>query len=63
MNRFRTIAKAYADIHEQDPNSAISMAYIRQLVMNKEVDYLKSGNRYLVNMDSLEETLKENSEH
>ena len=58
MARIRTIGKAYQEIKRTDPDSCVSEYYIRQIVMSGHIKSKKSGNRYLFDLDELEEYLK-----
>lgn len=51
--RIRTIKSAWEELHQIDPHSAISLHYIRTLVINGTVPSLRSGSKYLVEMDKL----------
>ena len=58
MTRMRTIKQAIQSIREQDPGSCFSEWYLRQLVKSGKLKCHRAGNRYLVNMDYLDEFLK-----
>ena len=58
MPRMRTIQGAYDAILEADSESAITPYAIRRLILNNEIPYLRAGNKYLVDLDTLEEYLK-----
>ncbi len=58
MVRLRTIAQAYADIKAADKNTSVTQYYIRCLVREGKITAQKSGNKSLINMDTLEEYLK-----
>lgn len=53
MARMRSIEGAYKEIHEKDPNSAVSKRYIRQLVTSGVIPARKAGKKYLLNFDAL----------
>jgi len=57
MPRMRLIKEAYKEIKSKDPDSAITMNYIRKLIVGGTVPSRKAGNKYLVNMDILENYL------
>ena len=57
MARMRSIEGAYKEIHEKDPNSAVSKRYIRQLVTSGVIPARKAGKKYLLNFDMLESYL------
>ena len=58
--RIRTVDKAYEEIKRIDPDTCISKSYIRQIVMSGDIKSKRSGNRYLFDLDELEEYLKGN---
>ena len=51
--RIRTIQKAYEEIKQADPETSITQFRIRELVINGDVPSVKSGNKYLVDLDKL----------
>lgn len=51
--RFKTIQECLIEIKKLDKDSAISEWFIRSLCRNQLIDYLASGNKSLVNYDSL----------
>jgi len=51
--RIRTIKSAWEELLRMDPESAISQNYIRILVTNGVVPSLRSGSKYLVDLDKL----------
>lgn len=57
MPRMRTIQEAIAAVKEQDPNTAITAHFVRQLVISGEFPSIKAGKKYLINLDSLFEFL------
>ena len=58
MARMRTIQKAVQHIKTQDPESALSEWYLRQLLRSGKLKHHKAGNKYLVDIDYLDEFLK-----
>ena len=54
MARMRTIEQAYDIIHTNDPDSAVSMWLIKNLVKTGAIPCIKSGKKYLINFDALE---------
>lgn len=54
MMRIRTIQKAYEEIKAADPQTAVTLYSIRQLVINGEVPSRKRGSKYLVDLDKLQ---------
>lgn len=59
--RLRTIGTAYREIVENDPDTAISQWFIRKLVTEGAIPSEKSGNKYIIDLDKLEEYLDENT--
>jgi hypothetical protein len=53
----RTIKQAVQSIKEQDPESCISEWWLRQLVKSGKLKCHKAGNKYLIDIDCLEEFL------
>lgn len=57
LPRMRTAKECFNMIHEADPDSRISLTYIRNLAKNRLVIAHKIGSRILINYDSLIEYL------
>jgi len=53
MARVRTLKEAYNTIKAEDEGTAISYTLIRRLVLNNKVPTMKSGKKYLVDVDAL----------
>ncbi len=53
MNRMRTADKALAIIRQEDPETDISLRYIRQLIYDGAIPYVQVGRKKLVNVDFL----------
>ena len=51
--RFRTIQQCLAEIKKLDEGSSISEWFIRSLCKKELIEYYASGNKSLVNFDSL----------
>lgn len=58
MDRIRTIDTAYEEIRKNDPDTAISRNYIRQIVRDGTIPSIRQGSKYLVSMQVLEEYIK-----
>lgn len=58
VDRIRTIDTAYEEIRKNDPDTAISRNYIRQIVRDGTIPSIRTGNKYLVSMQVLEEYIK-----
>ena len=57
MPRMRTASKAYRLILEQDPDSEITLHYIRHLIASGAVPVIHVGRKKLVDVDQLLATL------
>lgn len=55
MKRVRTIESAYKEIHKRDPGSNISRSYLRHLVVTGEIPSKKSGNRFLITLEDIDD--------
>lgn len=53
--RIRTISQAHREIKDADPETAITEYRIRQLVVDGVIPSTKSGAKYLIDMDKLQE--------
>lgn len=51
--RYRTIKQCVAEIKKIDGDSAITEYFVRQLCKSNKIQYFASGNKSLVNFDSL----------
>jgi len=57
LPRMRTIAEAYKYLKKSDPDTAMNPHAIRRLILTNTIPSVKSGNKYLINLDTLEEYL------
>ena len=53
LPRMRVAAECYQMIHEEDPESRVSLTYIRRLAKTGAVPVHWAGNRCLINYDAL----------
>ena len=53
MIRYRTIKGAVQELKAEDPNTEITEYLLRKLVVSGEIPSLKSGNKYIINVDEL----------
>lgn len=53
LKKIRTIDKAIKEIKELDPNTAISPFIIRQLANQEKITTIKSGNKIMVDVESI----------
>jgi len=58
MAKMRTIQQAVQYLRQSDPDSAVSEWWLRQLVKSGKLKCHRAGNRYLIDLDFLEEFLK-----
>lgn len=54
MRRMRLITEAYAEILENDPDTAITMSAFRRLVVGGRIPSIMIGNKRLVSMEAVE---------
>lgn len=54
----RTIKQAIQSIKESDPETCFSEWWLRKLVKSGKLKCHRAGNRYLIDIDSLDEFLK-----
>lgn len=59
MQRIRTIDQAYDEIKEKDPQTALSRYMVRQMVRQGVVPSLQLGKKQLIDVDVLEQKIKE----
>ena len=57
LPRMRTIAEAYKYLQKSDPDTAMNPHAIRKLILTQTIPSVKSGNKYLINLDTLEDYL------
>lgn len=57
MPQMRTINEAYKAIKEADPETALNPHALRRLVLNGDIPSVKSGNRYLIDLEGLQQYL------
>lgn len=58
MARMRTVTQTMQYLRENDPNSAITEWWLRQMLRSGELKHHRAGNKYLINLDYLEEYLR-----
>jgi hypothetical protein len=54
MPRMRLLKEALADIKASDPETALTLHGLRQLVITGEIPHCRIGNKILINLDVLE---------
>jgi len=52
--RMRTITEAVNWLQQQDPNTAFTKTALRRLIVSGELPHIRIGQKYLVNLDTLE---------
>ena len=57
MTRMRTIRQTLEYLKNQDNNCAITEWYLRSLLRSGKLRHYKAGNKYLINLDHLDEFL------
>ena len=55
--RLRTISQAIEYLREQDPECALTPTAIRRKIIANELPVVMAGNKYLLDIDSLEQHL------
>ena len=58
MARIRTIEKAFNEIRQIDPDTCITKHFIKHLIIEGEIPFRKSGNRYLIDVDEVMNYMK-----
>ena len=58
MPRMRTLAEAYKAIKAEDPSTSFTMTALRRLAASGTLPCVRSGSKYLVDLDTLSEYLK-----
>lgn len=53
MPRMRTATGALEIIKQQDPDTAVTLHYIRQLISSGKVPFVPVGRKKLINVDEL----------
>lgn len=56
--RMRTITEAANWLQEQDPDTAFTKTALRRLIVSGELPHVKVGQKYLVNLETLEAFLR-----
>ena len=54
-SRLRTIEQAYRHFKEADKETAVTRNSIRKLIINGTIPSLKSGSKYLIDLNALED--------
>lgn len=57
MSKIRTLDKAIKELKEEDPKCDLTLSALRKKVLNNEIPYSKSGNKYLVDLETLPQIL------
>ena len=55
MVRMRTISQTISYLKEKDPNTSITEWRLRKMLKTGQLKFHMAGNKYLVNLDYLEE--------
>lgn len=51
LAKMRTAQQIYDQIHKEDPESSVSLWYIRSLAKQGKIPVVKAGCKYLINYD------------
>jgi excisionase family DNA binding protein len=51
LAKMRTAQQLYEQIHKEDPESSVSLCYIRSLAKQGKIPVVKAGCKYLINYD------------
>lgn len=57
LPRMRTISEAAAWLRETDPNTAFTKTALRRLVVTGQIPSVRVGQKYLINLDTVESFL------
>jgi hypothetical protein len=57
LARMRTAQQVYDYLHKEDPESSVSLWYIRSLMKQGKIPVIKAGCKYLINLDKFMEFL------
>lgn len=61
LPRMRTIKEVVKEMREIDPKTAVREYYVRELVNNNKIAYVRAGRKILVNFDAFLEYLQKPS--
>ena len=57
MARLRTIHEAYAHLKAQDPDTGVTLHFLRGLAVRGDIPSVRAGRKYLIDIDGLAELL------
>ena len=57
INVMRTLTEAAKMFKNEDPKTCITYSTLRRLCIEKKVKYIKCGNRYYINIDSVRQLM------
>ena len=57
LKRWRSISQVLSIIKKEDRGTAVTRYYIESLIKNNKINYSRSGNKYLVDLDDVLKTL------
>lgn len=63
MRKMRTLTEAVAEIHAADPATALTRSALRRLVVTGAVPSVRIGQKYLVDLDALDDYLGGQPQH
>ena len=61
IRRLRSIGEILKYIRKEDEDSEISRYFIETLMVERKVYYIKSGNKYLVDLDDVLRNVNQNA--
>jgi excisionase family DNA binding protein len=59
--KLRTLQDAYESIKLEDPDTAITPYAIRLIVKQNKIPFMRSGNKYLINLETLLKYIENNT--
>ena len=62
MCKIRTLNQAIIELKEKDKNCCLTLSALRRMIRNNEIPYFKSGVKYLIDLNSLPNSLFINNE-
>jgi excisionase family DNA binding protein len=57
MVRLRTLKECYEYIQSKDEKTAVTPYFLRQMVIQGKIPYLRAGSKYLISLETLERFL------
>ena len=54
MVKLRTLKECFEYIKENDERSAVTPYFLRQMVVQKKIPYMRAGRKYLINLENID---------